>query len=635
LKSVLETWPPALAGEVIVVDDASTDDTALVLARWVARDGRVRALRQPANGGFTASSNAGAAAATGDVLVFLNNDTLPRPGWLLPLLSALERDRAGAVGGKLLYPDGTLQEAGGVIFADGDGCNFGKGDAEPDRPIYDHVREVDYCSGALLATPRALFAKVGGFDSVYAPAYYEDVDYAFRLRQRGYRVYYQPASAVVHLEGATAGRDPASGVKRHQARNRTTFVERWAEALADQPPHPPALDRPTLHCLHTRRRDTRRALVVLPTMPEPDREGGSRRAFHLIELLVEDWAVSVVVENANGGERYARTLRQLGAATYSGASTRWAGAEYLPDLAEVLTVERFDLALVAFWHLAERHLPAIRALSPRTRVLIDSVDLHFLRMARSAFGKAKREGRPDALDGRFADEVRRELNAYGAADAVLTVSEKEAGWVDDLVGSEGHAHCVPLMEDSPGPAPPRETRRGLLFLANFRHPPNVDALAFLGDVVARLDPALLAEHPLAIVGNALEPGMLGPLAGHPHVQAVGWVPAIEPYLERARVSLVPLRHGAGTKAKLLQSLFAGTPCVSTSVGIEGFALERDRDVLVADTADAFAAAISRLAGDDLVWSRLSRDGRAAVERTHGRDAVRARLQAALEAVLAR
>jgi glycosyltransferase involved in cell wall biosynthesis len=221
------------------------------------------------------------------------------------------------------------------------------------------------------------------------------------------------------------------------------------------------------------------------------------------------------------------------------------------------------------------------------------------------------------------------------ADGVLTVSDKESGWIDDLVGDPGHALCVPLMEDEAGPARPLEGRRGLLFLGNFRHPPNVDALGFLDEVVALLDPALLAEHPLAIVGNALEPHMLGPLAAQPHVHAVGWVPAIEPYLARARLSLVPLRHGAGTKAKLLQSLFAGTPCVSTSVGIEGYGLVNGRDVLVADGPEVFAAAITRLAGDDETWRALSRQGRSAVEQVHGRAAVRARLQAAVATVLAR
>jgi GT2 family glycosyltransferase len=636
LASVAATWPAELDGEVLVVDDGSTDDTPALLEAWSARDPRVRGLRLESNQGFIAACNAGAAVAAGDVLVFLNNDTLARPGWLAPLVAGLGRDKAGAVGGKLLYPDGTLQEAGGVVFDDADGCNFGKGDPEPDHPIFDHVRDVDYCSGALLATPRALFLELGGFDPAYAPAYYEDADYAFRLRERGYRVYYQPASSVVHLEGATAGRDLASGVKRHQVRNRVRFAERWAQALTAQPAHPAGLDRNALHALQARGRHPRRALVVLPTMPELDRECGSRRAFHMIELLLEArWAVSVVVENATNGERYARALRQLGATVYAGPATRDPGVERLPDPSLLLAREPFDLALVAFWHVAERYVDRLRALSPATRLVVDSVDLHFLRQARGGFASARRELRGQPLDGRFGDEMRRELNAYAAADGVLTVSEKEAGWIDDLLAQPGHARCVPLMEDVSGALRPLEERRGLVFLGNFRHPPNVDALAFLADVLEHLDPALLARHPLSIVGNALETRLLGPLAQHPHVHAVGWVPAVEPYLERARVSLVPLRHGAGTKGKVLQSLLAGTPCVSTSIGIEGLDVADGREVLVADTAQTFATAIVRLLEDDVLWRKLSPAGRAVINRDHGRAVVGQTFAAALAAALTR
>lgn len=637
LQAVLDTWPHFLDGEVLVVDDGSSDDTREVVRRWTERDARVRLLRHEENRGFVAACNTGAQAASGEVLVLLNNDTLPRPGWLPPLVSVLTRHRAGAVGGKLLYPNGVLQEAGGVVFSDADGWNFGKGDPQSDHPIFDCVREVDYCSGALLATPRELFLRLGGFDPAYSPAYYEDTDYAFRLRAHGYRVYYQPASEVVHLEGKSSGRDIGSGVKRHQALNRSAFASRWAEALLHQPPHPAALDRSALHRLRTRGMDLRRALVVLPTMPELDRESGSRRAFHVIELLVQaGWATSVVIENATGGERYARALRQLGAAVYAGPASSGAGADYLERLSDLVGFERFDLALLAFWHVAERHLASLRAWSPGTRVLVDSVDLHFLREARRAFGKAAAAGRiRDALDARFADELRRELNVYAAADAVLTVSAKEAAWIDDLVGSPGHALCVPDLEDAPGPCRPLAERHGLLFLGNFRHRPNVDALEMLAEVVARLDPRVLAEQPLAVLGNGLERGMLGALASHPHVQAIGWVPSVEPYAEHARLSLAPLRHGAGTKRKLLQSALAGTPSVVTSVAIEGLGLEHDREVLVADDPGAFATAVERLISDRELWARFSAQGRATVLRAHGRDSVRPLLLAAIETVLGR
>lgn len=250
LAALMETLPPDFGGEVIVVDDASTDGTPEALERWTGPNSRVKVLRNPENAGFVESCNRGARAASGEIVVFLNNDTLPLPGWLAALLQTFrDHPEAGAVGGKLVYPDGTLQEAGGVIFSDASGANFGRGDPDPDAPLYCYVREVDYCSGALLATRRSLFEEVGGFDERYRPAYYEDTDYCFAVREKGFKVYYQPESVVVHLEGATSGTDLSSGVKRYQVVNKEKFVDKWAHRLKHHGPRPGRYDRGAWHAL--------------------------------------------------------------------------------------------------------------------------------------------------------------------------------------------------------------------------------------------------------------------------------------------------------------------------------------------------------------------------------------------------
>ena len=244
LRGLLPSLPRGWPVEVVVVDDASPDETPARLAEIADTDHRLVVLRNDENLGFVGTCNRGAAAATGDYLVFLNNDTVPLPGWLPPLIRTFQDfPTAGAVGGKLLFPDGRLQEAGGIIFADASACHFGREHPDPSWHLFNHVRPVDYVSGALLATPRELFLALGGFDPAFAPGYYEDTDYCFRLRDVGYDVLIQPASTVVHVEGGTAGTDHAVGMKRHQEINRRRFQARHAAALMRQRPRPAVIDR--------------------------------------------------------------------------------------------------------------------------------------------------------------------------------------------------------------------------------------------------------------------------------------------------------------------------------------------------------------------------------------------------------
>jgi GT2 family glycosyltransferase len=241
--SLRETLPADFAGEILIVDDASTDGTRAALKALAASDKRVRVITLTKNAGFVTACNRGAKAATGDILLFLNNDTVLLPGWLPPLLRVFREDpKAGVVGGRLLCSDGRIQEAGGIIFRDGSAAHFGRGDYDTDGFLYQFVREVDYCSGAFLATPRKLFHEADGFDRRYVPAYYEDVDYCFKIRQMGHRVFYQPESTIVHFEGASCGVDPTRGVKRYMAINHQKFLDKWKAVLKGHPVRPAAHD---------------------------------------------------------------------------------------------------------------------------------------------------------------------------------------------------------------------------------------------------------------------------------------------------------------------------------------------------------------------------------------------------------
>src|SRR5262249_10340775 len=183
--------------EIIVVNNGSTDGTTEYLNQLT---GKVKVVNHPENVGFVQGCNSGAKEARGKYILLLNNDTEPQTGWLEALVETLEADETvGAVGAKLIYPNGKLQEAGGICFQDGTAWNFGKHD-DPDKPEYSYLREACYCSAACLLVRRDLWEKIGGFDERYSPAYWEDTDLAFSIRNLGYRVMFQPRSKVVHHE---------------------------------------------------------------------------------------------------------------------------------------------------------------------------------------------------------------------------------------------------------------------------------------------------------------------------------------------------------------------------------------------------------------------------------------------------
>jgi glycosyltransferase involved in cell wall biosynthesis len=370
-----------------------------------------------------------------------------------------------------------------------------------------------------------------------------------------------------------------------------------------------------------------RALVISPRLPEFDRESGLLRISHLIDMLRRrGWEVTFgCLRTPTDPERYARDLEQRGVEVHAP----------LRKLDSIRDVDGFDLAIIAFWHVAERFLPELRDACPSTRLVVDSVDLHFVRDARDKL-RADADSAPGQLGTSEAGELARELNAYAAADAVLTVSDKEADLINDLTGRPDLALTLPDAEELPRSPVPQRERRGILFLGNFLHAPNRDAASYLcEEIVPRLDPSLLSEHGVSIVGTEAGEQVGDLAAGLPNVKIVGWVPSVIPYLNSARVSVVPLRYGAGTKRKIVQALMVGTPTVTTAVGAEGLGVRDRREVLIADDPSEFAAAIERVLQRQLAWRRLARRGRRHVLRLHGRATVEARLDRVLDAVFAR
>jgi GT2 family glycosyltransferase/glycosyltransferase involved in cell wall biosynthesis len=241
VESVLEHTDTGV--EVILVDNGS-DSCVLEQLIDSFRDTRVSILSVGVNRFFGEGNNIGAESATGEILVFLNNDVIVTENWLEPLIDELQRNpNVGAVGPKLLYPDGTLQEAGAFVDKNGHSVQRGKGKASG-AGLLNERREVHYVSGACVAIRKRDFLRVGGFNFVYDPAYYEDTDLCFSLRAAGLSVIYQPESTVIHLESQTTrAPENTSLLEGVVEMNRIKFLNRWGSgktpsklAIDDQTP---------------------------------------------------------------------------------------------------------------------------------------------------------------------------------------------------------------------------------------------------------------------------------------------------------------------------------------------------------------------------------------------------------------
>jgi GT2 family glycosyltransferase/glycosyltransferase involved in cell wall biosynthesis len=576
--------------EIIVVDDGSPDNTPEILPGLT---GIVYHAQE--NAGFIAACNQGAALARGRFVVMLNNDTRVVEGWLDALVDSFTRwPRAGLVGAKLHYADGSLQEAGGIIWRDGRAWNYGRND-DPNRPQYSHARQVDYISGCSIALPAALWRALGGFDEFFSPAYCEDVDLALRVRAAGYEVWYQPQARVVHYEGKTSGTDTGGGTKAYQIVNEKKILLRWRETLAAHRFYgvDPYFER--------ERGAKKRFLVIDLTSPATDQDAGSVQTFLALEVIIALGYKAYFVPNDNWlfMPRYTTALQAMG--VECGYAPYDLGIEnYLRRYGWL-----FDVVMVYRAGVMESVLPYLRTHAPQAPVIFHLADLHYLRLERGAELADDDEQRDAA-----ALMKTRELAMIEAADCTISHSEVEAAILEAEV--PGCPVAVwPLMTPRVGAGNGFAARRDIGFLGGYRHPPNIDAMVHF---VAEIFPALRLAIPgvrLVIAGSFPPEEILGLAAEDIVVR--GQVDDLADFFEDIRVFVCPLRVGAGAKGKLVTAMAHGVPIVTTPIGAEGLNMTDGESALIADGVPGFVAATQRLYGDEALWQRLSAAGLAKID----------------------
>lgn len=575
---------PSIPFEVIVVDDCSPDDSAAQLEKVHG----IVLIKNEKNLGFIGACNTGANNAKGQYCLFLNNDTEVTEGWMTALIDTfVDFPGTGFVGSKLVYPDGRLQEAGGIIWQDGNAWNFGRLQ-DPQLPLYNYAREVDYCSGASIMVPRFLFEKLGGFDAHYTPAYCEDADLALKIREQGYRVIYQPLSTVIHYEGITSGTDVnGSGAKSYQIENMKKMFTRWEDRLSTHQLPGEMVDQAK------DRMATRRALVIDHCTPTPDQDAGSVIVYNQVLLLREmGFQVTFIAEdNFLYMPAYTDALQKVGIEVLYGPYN-YSVEEHLKE-----SGSRYDLAFLYRPGVMERHAKTIRRYCTSAKILFSTVDLHFLRMEREAELDASNVKRKAAAV--IKDQ---EYRAIESADATIVHSTVEL----ELLRKDfpqTNIHVFPLILDVTGSDVGFAARKDVVFVGGYNHAPNVDAVKhFVADIMPGLRARLPGVRFHAVGSNA--PAEIEALACD-DVLITGFVKDLGSLLDTMRVSVAPIRFGAGIKGKVGSAMSAGLPVVASSVAVEGMSLTNGHDVLVGDSATDSIDWIVRLYEDEQLWQAIS------------------------------
>lgn len=608
LKSIL-LHLQATSYEVIIVDDCSTDNTHEILQQVSG----IIITRNEENSGFIASCNHGAKKAQGKYVLFLNNDTKVTENWLDELVQTYTNfTNVGMVGAKLLYPDGRLQEAGSIVWQDGSAWNYGRL-SDPKLPQFCYAREVDYCSGACIIIEKTFFDSLGCFDSIYFPAYYEDTDLAFKIREAGKKVIYQANAQVIHFEGVSSGTDTNSGVKQYQVINHEIFLTRWKTTLQAHRANgiEPELEK--------ERAITKRVLILDARMLTYDQDSGSLRMYNLLDILQkENFKVIFCPLDLEPCPEYAKPMQAKGIETIY--------KPFYPSIEDYLKScgGIFDLVIISRVLVAHKTFDQVIKYCKNAKIIYDTVDLHFLRELRET------DCNPSSIEQtKLVTQLKTsEVGFMHQADATWVVSDYEKRLLNQEY-PKLPIHIVSNIHDlkKQGTDKNFNQRKDFMFIGGFEHKPNVDAMLYFCQNILPKVFAKLPQLTFHIVGSKPTQEILDLASAQIIVH--GFVKDINPLFEKIRLTVAPLRYGAGVKGKINTSMSYAVPVVATLVAAEGMYLEGGLNVLIAEEDQDFADAIIKLHENEELWNTLSSNSLQNIEQHFSFDAVQINIKESL------
>lgn len=601
LKSILQN-SGIVEYEIIIGDDCSTDATQKI--DQIVKN--ITVARTSHNMRFLGNCNNAAKLAKGSYILFLNNDTEVQKNWLQPLVDLMKKDSSiGMVGSKLVYSDGTLQEAGGIIWGDGHAWNYGNGQMA-DKPEFNYVKEVDYISGAAIMIRSRLWEEIGGFDDYFAPAYCEDSDLAFEVRKHGYKVVYQPLSVVVHFEGKSNGTDVKSGVKKYQTENSRKLAEKWKDEFAMQ-------SQTESDLFHARERSQGKKVILIVDhyVPTFDKDAGSKTTFQYIKMFIEKgYNVKFIGDNFAKMEPYTTILQQMGVEVLYGPWYAQHIFEWIEDNKEFI-----DFAYLNRPHITVKYIDFLKE-KTNIKLIYYGHDLHFLRVQREAEMEQN-----SALEKEAEDWRKKEFSIMKKVAMSYYPSYVEEKAIHNVDASIPVKAITAYVFDSFQENFKYDSKKksGLLFVGGFGHGPNIDAVKWF---VSEIWPAIKdkIDGEFYIVGSNA-PDEIKKLAGD-GIIFKGFVSEeeLQSLYQRCKMAVVPLRYGAGVKGKVIEAIYNGIPIVTTNIGAEGIP-EIDQFVVVEDSADTFAKQVVDLYGDDVKLAKMAEQSQQYIKEHFSMDAV--------------
>ena len=598
LESIAET-AESTPFEIVLIDDCSAPTHQLLFSNLSG----VRVLRNDSNRGFAQSCTRGIEESQAPAILLLNNDTEVLDGFLDQSTSLLfdEQRHVGAVGTMVLASDLSLQDAGCQLVGEGVPVQVGRGE-NPLDAAFNIVRPITYGSGCSLFLRREAFNEVGGFDSQFEPAFFEENDLCRLIDKAGWEVLYCPAAVVLHREGSTLGRRGDKEREKLFDRQAARYYEKWKGVASALPPQG---TRP-IDLVFNLPFGGSCVLVIDHRLPEPLHDSGSIRMEQILLELKRQGRTPIILSagtfvRASSAERLSR--QGIGVLTHSLEDPE------LPHLLRRLLPE-IDFVLACRPQVALAARPIISELYPEVPFVFDTVDSHTLRIQR----RHEIEG-TDATE-RDLDATRvAERAVLEHADLAIALSTEDRIALASLLDSPPPFVLLPNVHPSLSlPAEP-EGRSGLLFVGGYEHEPNVDAVQWFCAEVLPLIEATTGPLPVTLAGS--RPTEVVRKLASASISIPGWVEDLSPLYERARVVIAPLRWGAGVKGKVGEAMAYGVPVVTTTIGAEGIAVRSGFDIEVANTPRAFADAVLGLLTNNQRWSAQSAAGQTTIEEIMG------------------